>query len=247
RCFGESNGSIIIDSISASTPVLYTLDGVQYQQSPVFDRLKAGTYTITILDENGCETTTSLLNLATPGPLDVTFPTDLTVELSDTVLLTATCSLPLEALDTIIWSPLLDSSETRDPLTQQFVPLQSLRFFITVKDTNGCTASDVIDVKVAKPRNIYVPNVFNPTAGQDPVLYIFGGRDVEEIELFQIFDRWGTLVFEQQNFLPNDERNGWDGKFRGSFLDPAVFVYQAKVRFIDGVEILFEGDITIVR
>jgi hypothetical protein len=54
-------------------------------------------------------------------------------------------------------------------------------------------------------------------------------------------------VFEQQNFLPNDERNGWDGKFRGSFLDPAVFVYQAKVRFIDGVEILFEGDITIVR
>jgi hypothetical protein len=79
------------------------------------------------------------------------------------------------------------------------------------------------------------------------LLYIFGGRDVEVIESFQVFDRWGTLVFEQQNFLPNDERNGWDGKFRGSFLDPAVFVYQAKVRFIDGVEILFEGDITIVR
>jgi subtilisin-like proprotein convertase family protein len=247
RCFGESNGSITIDSVSATTPVLYSLDGVEYQQSPVFDNLKAGTYTITILDENGCETTTSLLNLATPGQLDVSFPADLTVELSDTVLLTATCTLPLEALDTIIWSPLLDSSETRDPLTQQFVPLQSLRFFITVKDTNGCVSSDVMDVKVAKPRNIYIPNVFNPTAGQDPVLYIFGGRDVAEIESFQIFDRWGTLLFEQQYFQPNDERNGWDGKFRGSFLDPAVFVYQAKVRFIDGVEILFEGDITIVR
>jgi hypothetical protein len=220
---------------------------VEYQQSPVFDDLKAGTYTITVLDENGCETTTSLLNLATPGQLDVSFPADLTVELSDTVLLTAICSLPLEALDTIIWSPLLDSSDTRDPFTQQFVPLQSLRFFITVKDTNGCVSSDVVDVKVAKPRNIYVPNVFNPTTGQDPVLYIFGGRDVTEVESFQIFDRWGTLVFEQQNFQPNDERHGWDGKFRGSYLDPAVFVYQARVRFIDGVEILFEGDITIVR
>jgi hypothetical protein len=247
RCFGESNGSIIIDSVSASTPVLYTLDGVEYQQSPVFDRLKAGIYTITVLDENGCETTSSTLNLATPGPLDVSFPADLTVELSDTVLLTATCTLPPGALDTIIWTPLLDSSETRDPLTQQFVPLQSLRFFITVKDTNGCVASDVVDVKVAKPGNIYVPNVFNPSAGQDPVLYIFGGRDVAEIESFQIFDRWGTLLFEQRNFQPNDDRHGWDGKFRGSFLDPAVFVYQAKVRFIDGVKILFKGDITIVR
>ena len=98
-----------------------------------------------------------------------------------------------------------------------------------------------------KPRNILIPNIFNPENGQDPLLYVFGGRDVEEIETFLIFDRWGTQVFEQKNFQPNDPSKGWDGKFRGDLLNPAVFVYQARVRFIDGEKILYKGDITLIR
>jgi gliding motility-associated-like protein len=67
------------------------------------------------------------------------------------------------------------------------------------------------------------------------------------IESFLIFDRWGTQIFEQQNFFPNDPANGWDGTYRGEKLNPAVFVYQAKVKFIDGQTLLFKGDITLIR
>jgi CHU_C Type IX secretion signal domain len=153
----------------------------------------------------------------------------------------------LDALDTIIWQPLLDSTLTRALDEQHFLPLQSWRVRVSVVDSNGCTATDEILVRLEKPRNIYVPNVFKPEDGLDPKLYIFGGRDVAIIESFLIFDRWGTQLFEQVNFQPNDPANGWDGLYKGEPLNPGVFVYQAKVRFIDGEIILYKGDITIVR
>ena len=116
-----------------------------------------------------------------------------------------------------------------------------------VQDSNGCRATDEILIRLDKPRNIFIPNIFNPESGRDPVLYIFGGKDVAEIETFLIFDRWGTLLFEQKNFQPNDPTKGWDGKYKGELLNPAVVVYQASVRFIDGQKILYKGDVTLIR
>ncbi|MBL7827719.1 MAG: hypothetical protein JNJ57_13900, partial [Saprospiraceae bacterium] len=249
RCFGDEDGVISIDSITAAhPPVLYSIDGgVTYQASPVFQGLRAGTYTVILLDQNGCETTTPILNVIEPPLLTANLGADVEAELSDSVHLSVQTSLPLSALDTVLWSPLLDSTLNRVITQQNFLPLKSWRILVTVIDTNGCEAVDEVVVRLEKPRNIYVPNVFNPTSNIDPILYIFGGRDVAEIESFHIFDRWGTMLFEQTFFQPNDPVHGWDGKFKGESLSPAVFVYQAKVRFIDGVIILFKGDVTLVR
>jgi hypothetical protein len=76
---------------------------------------------------------------------------------------------------------------------------------------------------------------------------VYGGRDVELVELFQIFDRWGELVFEQRNFLHNDDSFAWNGRVKGQTANPGVFTYYAKVRFIDGETVLFTGDVTLVR
>jgi len=40
---------------------------------------------------------------------------------------------------------------------------------------------------------------------------------------------------------------GWDGKFRGEFMNPAVFVWYAEVRFNDGEVLLLKGDVTLMR
>ena len=41
--------------------------------------------------------------------------------------------------------------------------------------------------------------------------------------------------------------SGWDGSHRGQKLNPAVFAYYAVIEFIDGQEILYEGDVTLKR
>ncbi len=53
-CFGDENGSIIVSTTGGATPYYYTLDGVSFQLSPVFNGLGAGDYVVAVSDGNSC-------------------------------------------------------------------------------------------------------------------------------------------------------------------------------------------------
>ncbi|MBK6824358.1 MAG: hypothetical protein IPG87_15765 [Saprospiraceae bacterium] len=55
------------------------------------------------------------------------------------------------------------------------------------------------------------------------------------------------MVFEGHDFPPNNPAHGWDGTFRNNELNPAVFVYVATVRFVDGELKQLYGDVTLVK
>jgi len=55
------------------------------------------------------------------------------------------------------------------------------------------------------------------------------------------------LVFELYNFEPNNPSLGWNGRHREKELNPAVFVWYAVIEFVDGSEVLYEGDVTLKR
>ena len=48
-------------------------------------------------------------------------------------------------------------------------------------------------------------------------------------------------------FQPNSPANGWPAVVRSQKLTPGVFVYWAKIKFVDGEEVIYKGDVTIVR
>ena len=99
-----------------------------------------------------------------------------------------------------------------------------------------------------KKRGVYIPNAFSPNGdGINDEIMIFANPGVELVEEFLIFDRWGELVFENTNFLPNDADQGWDGKLKGEKMSPAVFTWFAKVRYLDGEKQMFKGDVVLVR
>jgi large repetitive protein len=68
-----------------------------------------------------------------------------------------------------------------------------------------------------------------------------------EIDVLQVFDRWGELVWQGNNLAPNDVDAGWDGRLGSRALMPGVFVWQAVLVFPDGETEVFSGDVTIVR
>jgi gliding motility-associated-like protein len=104
-------------------------------------------------------------------------------------------------------------------------------------------------IRVDNRPSIYIPNAFSPWRedGNNDIFMIFAKPgQVAQVDKFQIFDRWGDMVFSDQNFQPNDPSHGWDGRHRGKLMNPAVFVYYAEIRLIDGRVLLFKGDVTIV-
>lgn len=247
RCKGEKNGRIRIDSVFGGTPPLrYALDNGTFQINPDFERLAPGAYLVRIQDAEGCEWVSAPLFVDEPPEIKIDLGDDIEAAFGDSLYLLLETSLPAAALDTIIWQPLLDSNAAGKPF-QHFFPLHSGKTTARVIDTNGCRAEDDIQWVISRERRVYVPNAFKPESDQNSVFYLSAGHEVEEVELLQIFDRWGDKVFEMRQFQPGDPSKGWNGEVRGAKAPPGVYGYFAKIRFKDGEEEAFTGNVTLLR
>ncbi|MFZ4632728.1 MAG: gliding motility-associated C-terminal domain-containing protein, partial [Saprospiraceae bacterium] len=246
-CFGDNNGSITVNNIQSShPPVLVSLNGGPFTAQTQFQSLEPGAYTIRLQDANGCEWASDTLMVAAAALLSVELGPDLELNMGDPAVVEAQLTTSVSALDTLIWSPLMDTLRAGTPL-QEFLTLESRFIGIQVVDTNGCVATDRIAIIVEKPRRVYIPNVIQPNSSLNNVLQVYGGTDVASVESFMVFDRWGEKLFEATDFLPNDPSVYWSGQLNGEDLVPGVYVYYALVRFIDGEKIVYKGDVTLLR
>lgn len=250
RCFGEKNGSIQIASVNGGTPpFVYSLNGSTASATDRFSPLAPGSYTLTLEDANGCLLDTTLL-IAEPLPLTVSLGPDLDLQLGDSATVSAqiTHSTPLAA---VVWN----FSENCPPPSAGFctaftyLPLDTYRHRLTVRDSNGCEASDELLLRLRKDHRVFVPNVLSPSS-TDPDnfhLMVYGGSDVARVRQWQIFDRWGSTVFTAKDFQPNDPNFAWNGKIRGETATGAVYVWAAEIEFVDGTVEVLKGDVTVVR
>jgi len=119
---------------------------------------------------------------------------------------------------------------------------------VTVSSIDNCTATDSVLIRILKVRDVYVPNAFSPNQdGFNDILFINAGPEVNNIQSFSIYSRWGEQVFLQENFAPNEIANGWDGRIANELLDSGVFIWQAVIDFIDGETLIYTGDVALIR
>jgi gliding motility-associated-like protein len=115
-------------------------------------------------------------------------------------------------------------------------------------DVSGCTVSDQIYIEVDDSRSAYAPTAFHPDSDDTNNRFtIYGGSDLSSIKQLLIFDRWGSLMYEGENLMPNDELSGWDGVYQGQDLGTGVFVFSAILVFSDGTEVPLQGDVLLIR
>lgn len=247
RCFGFKDGFISVTGVTGGTPdYLYSLNGGPFTPNPQFSGLGDGSYTITIQDAAGCLYTAPEYDLTEPEKLEVELGEDFILQWGRDTFLYALISPPTAVIESINWTPTgIDTTFNTNEILIK--PFNQTLYSVTVLDTAGCRAEDKILVLVEKRRPIYIPNVFSPNGEQNTRFFIQSGAGVEEIEKMEIFTRWGERVFVREGFLPNDPSQGWDGNIRDQPANPEVFVYYAKIRFNDGITILYKGDVTLMR
>ena len=81
---------------------------------------------------------------------------------------------------------------------------------------------------------IYGPNIFTPNGdGIHERFTIYGGKEAVIIREFYIYDRWGSLIFFNEDMPLNDPMVGWDGFFKDDMLQSQVLVWFARIEFCD--------------
>ncbi|MFZ4633702.1 MAG: gliding motility-associated C-terminal domain-containing protein [Saprospiraceae bacterium] len=246
-CFGRNDGAIYILGVeNGNGPYRFALDSSAYAFREGFAYLFAGDYQLRILAGDGCLWDT-MISIPEPGELLVDLTADTTIHLGETLELWRKeyVNDPLRLVKANVFPP-----ELQPMLCEgcPYQPTRTFKYLVTVRDSNDCPASDERMVVVENGRQLFFPNVFRPDSGYPNDLFaVYGGADVEEILLFQVFDRWGQVIHEVQGLAPNDESAGWDGEIKGDPALPGVYMYYAQVRFIDGQVEQFTGDVTVVR
>lgn len=246
-CFGRNDGAIyIMDVTKGNPPYRFALDTGNYAFREGFAYLESGDYRLRILAGDGCAWDT-VITIEEPEELLVDLAPDTTIQLGETIALWREDYVndPLRLAYTDVYPPDLQPMVCDGCL---YTPPRTFKYRITVRDTNNCPAADERMVVVETGRRVYIPNVFKPQSSTlNSLFFISGGPDVDQIELFRVFDRWGQKVHEAQGVGPGDESAGWDGSIRGEPATPGVYMYHAEIRFIDGQVERFTGDVLVVR
>ena len=249
-CFGQQDGSILLEDVSGGTaPYRYALNGGAFTSFPQFNNLSAGAYTLEVQDANGCNTFLEF-ELEQPVELAVDINSNLNATpaillLGDSLTISLEVNKPMNEIVEIKWN---EAPEDCDNCMQYTTsPSQNTTFTAVVTDNNGCTASAILPVLIDQTVRAYIPNAFSPNGdGVNDAFMIYADESITEVLSLEIMDRWGNQVYAANNFTPGDPKTAWDGHFKGKRLNPGVFIYTAQIQLSNGETVHLSGDINLV-
>jgi len=247
RCPGSSDGAVSLAAEGGTAPYQYALNGGTPQSDSLFALLPAGNYSVQVIDQLGC-TQTDTLSLTGPASWSIDVGAGLILAPDDAYAIPLTINgQPLQPLQYAWYPPEgLSCADCAQPVaTLQ----QTTTYQVTVSDANGCTQTDTLELRIRDSIAVYIPNVFTPNGDAlNEVFTVFARPGAQVIvDVFQVFNRWGELVYEGKNMTPGDYTQGWDGQVRGKDAPADVYVWYAELRLPDGTVEQRQGDVTLLR
>jgi len=243
-CLGGDDGSVTI----LTTPegqYLYSLDGLNFGQAANFGGLAAGSFLVYLRDAQGCIFEQEVILM--PGPLwQIDLGPDIEIPVGEAVNIEAqhTGASPIA---TINWQPptYLDCSTCSSVLA---TPSEDVRYLVTAINEAGCSAQDSVRISVTRIEQYFFPLAFSPNGdGINDRFGIMAAPGALSVQYIRIFDRWGNLVYEQQNVTPGDQTRYWDGRYKGRVAPSEVYVFVAEILWSDGAVEIAKGDLTLLR
>jgi gliding motility-associated-like protein len=109
-----------------------------------------------------------------------------------------------------------------------------------------CTDTAMLAVQIKPDIQIYIPNTFTPNADMFNQVFkpVFSGSDIQRKNYqFQIFDRWGKLIFETKDLF-----EGWGGMFLNKNCPQGTYSWKLAYVKIDDKKLTEQtGHVNLVR
>lgn len=202
--------------------------------NPIASPTTTTVYTVSIIDVNGCSNTGSVTITVNSMPtVDAGF--DEIIESGQSVQLNAT------GASTYIWTPATWLSDPFEP-NPVSTPAQTITYYVTGTDLNGCSGTDSMTVTVVKEPIVYIATAFSPN--DDGINDFFGisEHDNFTFRTLQVFNRWGEVIFST-----TDISDWWDGTFENKEQPIATYIYVILGEDSKGKAYSFQGNVTLIR
>lgn len=143
-CNGQANGQVAVNLSGGNQPFSYTWTPGISQHTQTVTGIGAGTYSVFVLDNNGCSTS-GTVSVTQPTSLLLSAPGNATVCAGNSASLSATASGGTSPY-TYVWNPGATSGSS-----VSVNPASTTQYTCTVTDAHGCTQSRTADVQVTLP------------------------------------------------------------------------------------------------
>jgi len=243
-CHGEQTGIIEIMDVEGGTPTYNFFVDQMPIDDPKMEELPAGDYAIRIVDAADCYYDT-LITLSEPQAI-LAGPeiSEQTVTQGRDVEVNIETNLAQEDIARVIWTPAIDCDNC---LAYTFDNVQEdLRYQVTIVDKNNCEASLDLRIIVNSELALYLPNIINPNSEDNGIFFPQTANETFMVKEMNIYDRWGNLVFANNNFAVNDPAHGWDGTFNSGQAEIGVYLYTIVLEN-ESKTIQLSGDVTLLK
>lgn len=112
---------------------------------------------------------------------------------------------------------------------------------LVVQNGSGCSDTITYTFYLKREAYIFVPTAFTPDGDGLNDVFKTVGMGIKYFDL-AIFNRWGERVFQTNNM-----EEGWDGTYKGEYVEDGVYVYRLSAQGIDGQWHYLKGNITVLR
>ncbi|WP_306452327.1 PKD domain-containing protein [Foetidibacter luteolus] len=204
------------------------------------------TFTVTGSDNQGCfkETATVTITVYPKPSFNIidSFK-NLNIGLRDTLRTTASADVSGYRWEPATW---LSCTDCPNPVTNAQA---NITYTAIAYNPGGCTATDQVTISVlCNNTNIFIPNTFSPNNdGANDYFFPRGADGYFSIKSMRIFNRWGQMIFERNNFKANDQSQGWNGIYNGRPQASDVYIYMIDIVCDNGNIFPMKGNVTLLR
>ncbi len=166
-CYDSTDGEVTIGGVGGTAPYEYSLDGGAYQTSGTFSNLVVGSYTITIMDANGC-TFDVMVTISAPNPITIDSYTVTSIidqggcfgDNSGEIEVLATGGTPNYVYSLYNGATLVGTQNPVHPAPAVFTNLvASNSYRIVVTDSNSCTPAVEDNIALVQPDQLMIVDV----------------------------------------------------------------------------------------
>ena len=128
-------------------------------------------------------------------------------------------------------------------LTTPATPLATTEYYLFAISEYGCTNHDSVLVVVDGHTLLLMPTAFSPNGdGVNDIFRIVRYLNIETLQEFAVFDRWGQKMFSTE-----DITQGWDGNYRNRPQAIGVYTWMIKGKTYDKEDVIRSGNVTLIR